>query len=64
MKPILCVCLFTISLFTYAQDDIVAIVDDLTIQWDKQAVRLETYVGLKDYCTAEQYRDKTLKLLD
>ena len=65
MKPLLFVYLFTFSLFTSAQgEDIVSIVDELTIQWDKQAIELQKYIGLKYYCTAERYRDKTTKLLD
>jgi len=65
MKYLIFVCLFTFSLAASAQDeDIVATIDDLTAQWDKQALSLERYTGLKYYCTAEQYRDKIIKLLD
>ncbi|GAB4229237.1 MAG: hypothetical protein Tsb0034_00840 [Ekhidna sp.] len=67
MKNLLLALFLGLSIFTYAQDDgedIVAIVDDLRQRWDKQALQLETYVGLKYYCTAEVYRDKTIRLLD
>ncbi|MEQ9403880.1 MAG: hypothetical protein RIM99_09860 [Cyclobacteriaceae bacterium] len=65
MKTLLFSFLITFSLFSSAQDDdIVAIVDDLTVKWDKQAEQLGTYMGLKYYCTAEQYREKTITLLD
>ncbi len=50
-----------------AQDDrenIVQIIDDLTIQWDEGAEKLESYEGLRDYCRVKPYRDKTKKLLD
>lgn len=64
-KPLTLLYLLIVSLFTFAQDaSIVKIVDDLTQQWDKQALQLETYSGLKYYCTAEKYRDKTINLLD
>lgn len=65
MKLLAFVFLLTCSLFTYAQNEnIVAIVDDLTKKWDKQAENLETYIGLKYYCTADPYREKTIQLLD
>lgn len=63
--------LFTITLLsmisitaTAQEEDIVAIVDDLTIKWDKQALQLETYMGLKYYCTSDNYRETTIDLLD
>lgn len=46
------------------KENIVKIVDDLTMKWDKQARQLETYIGLKYYCTSEQYQDNTISLLD
>ncbi|WP_420318925.1 hypothetical protein [Ekhidna sp.] len=60
--------LFLVSILTmhcYAQDeDIVKIVDNLTKKWDKQAVALSKYSGIKYYCTSEQYRENTIGLLD
>ncbi len=51
--------------FAFGQDeDIVAVVDDLTAKWDKQASSLEKYTGLRYYCTADAYRTKTTELLD
>lgn len=50
-----------------AQDEsenIVQIIDDLTIQWDEGAEKLDSYEGLRDYCRIKPYRDKTMKLLD
>lgn len=46
------------------QENIVQIIDDLTIQWDEGAEKLESYEGLRDYCRVKPYRDKTRKLLD
>lgn len=49
----------------YSQDeDIVRIIDDLTIKWDEGAEKLKTFDGLKDYCRIKPYRDKTVKLLN
>ncbi len=57
--------LFTVSLCSFAQDeDIVKIVDELTIKWDKQAEALQKYTGLRYYCTADVYRTNTTELLD
>ncbi|MEP5612572.1 MAG: hypothetical protein ABJP45_10000 [Cyclobacteriaceae bacterium] len=65
MKHLLILCLFVCSLGATAQDeDIVTVIDDLTAQWDKQALSLGRYTGLKYYCTADQYRDKIVDLLD
>lgn len=64
MKYLLILCFSVLSTFAKAQEDIVEIIDDLTIKWDKQAEELETYSGIKYYCTAEVYREKTIALLD
>ncbi|MEP1032541.1 hypothetical protein [Ekhidna sp.] len=65
MRRLFFFCFCLIAFLSYAQDeDIVAIIDDLTIKWDKQAESLEKYSGMKYYCTSEQYRDKTINLLD
>lgn len=49
---------------TAQDEDIVKIIDDLTIEWDTGAEKLGTYDGLKEYCRIKPYRDKTIKLLD
>lgn len=64
MKSLLFISLLSLSIFTYSQEDIVAIIDDLTVKWDKQAESLEKYSGMKYYCTSEIYQDKTIGLLD
>ena len=46
------------------EEDIVKIVDELTIEWDTQAEVLQTYKGLQQYCSTKPYRDKTIELLD
>ncbi len=45
-------------------EDIVKVIDDLTIKWDNQALELKTYKGLQVYCSTKPYRDKTVRLLD
>ena len=63
----LLVTLIIVSITTYAQqesENIVSIIDDLTIKWDKQAEELGKYSGMKYYCTSDVYREKTIGLLD
>ena len=65
MKPLFFTLIPMISIASFSQEkNIVAIIDDLTIKWDNQAVELSKYAGMKYYCTAEVYRDKTIQLLD
>ncbi len=66
MKTLTLTLLIFICLPTLAQEDenIVEIVDDLTLKWDEQAVELSTYKGLQTYCSTRPYRDRTVKLLD
>lgn len=44
--------------------DIVTIFDDLRENWDQEAVKLETYEGLKDFCRIKPYRENVIELLD
>ena len=65
MKRLLIILLFFTVFTSYSQsENIVSIIDDLTIKWDKQAAKLEKYSGMKYYCTSEAYRDNTINLLD
>ncbi len=65
MKNLAIILLIFCSVAVHAQDEnIVAIVDDLTMKWDKQAETLQKYTGLRYYCTAEVYRTNTTELLD
>ncbi|UXX78979.1 hypothetical protein N7E81_16620 [Reichenbachiella carrageenanivorans] len=45
-------------------EDITKIIDELTIKWDKEAVNLEKYEGLKEYCQNRTYRVEMVKLLN
>jgi 3-phosphoglycerate kinase len=42
----------------------VKIIDELTIKWDNAALELETYNGLKIYCSTKPYRDETIRMLN
>lgn len=61
IKILLILSLITVYNAAVAQDeDIVKIIDDLTIKWDEEAKDLETYEGLKKYCRDKAYRDNTI----
>lgn len=64
-KILLLLSLTTVSYLVSAQDeDIVKIIDELTIEWDEEAKHLETYEGLQKYCGDKAYRDNTVDLLN
>lgn len=61
------VCMSVMTLLAFAQEegeDIVKIIDDLTLEWDEGAEQLRTYESLKEYCRIKPYRDRTIKLLN
>ena len=65
IKILLILSLITVYNAAVAQDeDIVKIIDVLTIKWDEEAKDLETYEGLKKYCRDKAYRDNTIELLN
>lgn len=54
------------TLFSSAQEKvgIVEVIDDLTVKWDEQAIKLKTYQGVQNFCATKAYRTKTIELLD
>lgn len=66
MKTFSLIFLFTYCLISNAQENenIVKTIDDLTLKWDEEAVELQSYKGLQNYCAVKPYRDMTIKLLD
>lgn len=65
---ILLITILTIFCSTYMvkaqEDDIVRVVDKLTIQWDNSAVKMRTYKGMKGYCRSSSYRYALIHLLN
>ena len=45
-------------------ENIVAVIDDLTVQWDQGAINLKTYQGIHEFCLDAEYQAETIKLLD
>lgn len=46
------------------KENITAIIDGLTVKWDAEAAKLETYNGLGEYCRNRTYRVEMVKLLN
>lgn len=66
MQRITLLLLLLISYSTFAQENegIVKIIDDLRYSWDDEAVKLQSYKGLGDFCSNSVYRKKIIKMLD
>ena len=45
-------------------NDIIFIIDELRTAWDIEALKLESYDGMRDYCHNKTYRKSVLDLLD
>ncbi|HHP7242805.1 MAG TPA: hypothetical protein ACFCUD_14100 [Cyclobacteriaceae bacterium] len=52
------------ALFAQDNKDIMSVIDDLTIKWDKKAVELNSIDGLKNYCRLKNFRDQSKDLLN
>lgn len=51
----------------YAQEktsDIIFIVDELRTAWDIEALKMESYEGMREYCHSKPYRKRVLDLLN
>ncbi|MEP2023965.1 MAG: hypothetical protein ABJH98_08240 [Reichenbachiella sp.] len=60
------VLIIIVSLQLVAQkkaNDIVFIVDELRTAWDIEALKMESYEGMKEYCHSKPYRNNVLDLL-
>jgi len=56
--------LINFNAFSQEEDDIVKIIDDLTLEWDELALKMENYEGLRDFCHEKVFRDNSVRLLD
>lgn len=66
ISSVLLGCLLSLSVTSMAQEneaEVIKILDDLRTQWDTEAVKMETYEGLKQYCRNRPYRDNMILLL-
>lgn len=60
------VLLLALTFRSYAQEsneELVATLDELTADWDREAANLKTYDGLKQFCKTQTYRYKITGLL-
>lgn len=59
--------LFFVSFSSFAQEnesEIVKAIDDLTLRWDSEAEKLQTYEGLASFCAHSTYRNMITEMLD
>lgn len=54
----------SICLHAQKKFNIVNVIDDLTVRWDIEAIKLKNYQGIQEFCLTEAYRKKTIELLD
>ena len=52
------------SLQAQKSENIVDIIDDLTVRWDQGAINLKTYQGIQEFCLNSTYQKQTTELLD
>lgn len=64
MKKVLCLVGIFLIGYSKAQENIVAVIDDLTVKWDQGAINLKTYQGVQEFCLSEKYKKTTMDLLD
>ena len=63
-KKVLCLVGIILIGYSQAQENIVAVIDDLTVKWDQGAINLKTYQGVQEFCLSEKYKKTTMDLLD
>ncbi|MEO9870964.1 hypothetical protein [Ekhidna sp.] len=62
---LLLLCLFSFASFSQEKEaEIVKAIDDLTLRWDSEAVKLQTYEGLGSFCGQSVYRKQIIGMLD
>ncbi|NQZ76596.1 MAG: hypothetical protein HRT61_10885 [Ekhidna sp.] len=67
MKPILLSLTLLLSLSISAQEqeaEVVKAVDNLRINWDNEAEKLQNYEGLGSFCSESSYRKEIIGMLD
>ena len=66
MKKVILLLFIFCSTTILAQDDseVVKKVDDLRYSWDDEALKLETYKGLGEFCKNSSYRKQIIGMLD
>ena len=55
---------FTLAMHAQQKENIVEIIDDLTVRWDQGAINLKTYQGIQEFCLDAAYQAETVELLD
>ncbi len=66
MKTTAFILSFIVSICALAQTDseVAKTIDDLRYAWDEEAIKLESYEGLGNFCGESTYRKKIINMLD
>ncbi|WP_109830365.1 hypothetical protein [Reichenbachiella versicolor] len=66
MRVLLVILIGLISLNSLAQSskEIIKVIDDLTMNWDQQVQKLQTYSGMREYCRSREMRSNTISLVN
>ena len=56
--------LLALAIHAQQKENIVEIIDDLTVRWDQGAINLKTYQGIQEFCLDAAYQAETVELLD
>ena len=66
MKKLICGSLLLLAIVANGQqsENIVAVIDNLTVRWDQGAINLKTYQGIHEFCLNASYQAETIDLLD
>ncbi|UXP31557.1 hypothetical protein N6H18_14490 [Reichenbachiella agarivorans] len=57
------ICAISTAAFSQSSTSIVTTIDSLTQVWDKEAVVIESYEGMRDYCTNRVHRQNTIDMI-
>lgn len=65
MKRLLILAFILYGSYAVAQkENIVKVIDNLTVQWDETAIKLKNYQGIQEFCLTPKFKQETIQLLD
>ena len=64
MKRTVYLLVLVVNFEVVCQENIVSVIDDLTVRWDETAMRMRNYQGIQEFCLSASYQKKTVDLLD
>ena len=58
------ICCLSFNLMAQDEDELLMKVDDLRYRWDDEALNLETFVGMENFCHVKKYKKEVTLLLN